>query len=57
MRAVATALRIHMVGIHFLAFIALGILLRTGNWANGEVTLVVHDKLRANCMRFKFKHC
>jgi hypothetical protein len=24
MRAVATALRIHMVGIHFLAFIALG---------------------------------
>ena len=73
MRAVATALRIHMVGIHFLAFIALGaaaaffpfafafialgMLLRTGNWANGEVTLVVHDKLRANCMRFKFKHC
>ena len=75
MCAVATTLRIHMVGIHFLAFIALGsaaaflpffiafafialgILLRTGNWANGEVTLVVHDKLRANCMRFKFKHC
>ena len=50
MRAVSTAFRTHMVGIHFLAFIALGAAaaffafialgMVTGNWANSEVTCV-----------------
>ncbi len=63
MRAVSTAFRTHMVGIHFLAFIALGAAaffafialgMVTGNWANSEVTCVCRSRQASNQLH---KHC